>query len=173
MRKLILLVGLILSPPAAAESLSGTATIVDGDTVTIADRAVHLYGIDAPEMDQFCTDKKGKRFNCGHTAMRRLFLYIGADPLDCVVRAHRPDGSLAATCHVKSYFRRTENGATRGEKFDVALEMVLTGHAFADRQTTHAYAEAEEQARRRKMGLLAGQVTPPWEWRSRTRQDKK
>ena len=173
MRSFVLLIGLIFAHPAAAESLSGPATIVDGDTVTIAGTAVHLYGIDAPEMDQFCTDKKGKRFNCGHAAMRRLFLYIGADPLECMIRERHTDGSLSATCQVKSYFRRTENGATRGEKFDVALEMVLTGHAFADRQTTDAYAAAGEKAMQRKMGLLAGQIVPPWEWRSRAGNDKK
>ncbi len=167
MRNLVFIAVLLLGSAAAAETLSGKATIVDGDTVKIGETTVHLYGIDAPEMDQFCNDKKGNRYNCGHAAMRRLFLYIGADPLNCVVREHRKDGSVAATCQVKSYFRRTENGATRGELFDVALEMVLTGHAFADRTQAIDYDAAGESAQAKRLGLWSSTFELPWVWRAR------
>ena len=159
--------------PAAAETLSGQATIIDGDTVTVGETTIHLHGIDAPEMDQFCSDKKGKRFNCGHAAMRRLFLYIGADPLDCTIKAHNEDGSLAAICRVKSYFRNTENGATRGEQFDVALEMVLTGHALAARAQASDYTGAEGRARGKGMGFWSGRIEAPWKWRDHSKGVKK
>lgn len=165
MRRTLFLLCLLAAPPAAAEELTGVAELVDGDTVRIDGRRVDLFGIDAPEMDQSCTDRKGERFNCGHASMRRLFLYIGADPLRCTVRRHDPDGALAATCRVKSYFKRTENGATRGESFDVALEMVLTGHALADRAQGADYVAAEGRARKKRLGLWAGAFDPPWDWR--------
>ena len=149
---------------AAAETLTGKATVVDGDTVRIGDLAVNLYGIDAPELGQICTDQKGKQFNCGHASMRRLFLYIGGDPLDCKVKSRGTDGVLNATCRVISYFIHTENGATRGEKFDVALEMVLTGHAFAHPDTAD-YAVAEKKARHDLKGFWKGTFSLPWEWR--------
>jgi len=167
------LVLLFLSLPATAENLTGKATLVDGDTIEIGEQVIHLHGIDAPEMDQFCTDKKSKRFNCGHAAMRRLFLYIGVDPLDCTLRAKRDDGSLEASCLAKSYFRRTENGATRGEKFDVGLEMVLTGHAFAAPKNAERYREAESLAKRKKKGFWAGTFAFPWEWQKRSSSVKK
>ena len=66
------LVLLFLSLPATADNLTGKATLVDGDTIEIGEQVIHLYGIDAPEMDQFCTDKKSKRFNwraCCHAAV--------------------------------------------------------------------------------------------------------
>ena len=146
---------------------------MDGDTIEIDEQVIHLHGIDAPEMDQFCTDQKSKRFNCGHAAMRRLFLYIGADPLDCTLRAKRDDGSIEASCLAKSYFRRTENGATRGEKFDVGLEMVLTGHAFAAPKNAEHYREAESLAKRKKKGFWAGTFAFPWEWQKRSSSEKK
>ena len=154
---------------AAAETLMGKATVVDGDTVRISGHAVNLYGIDAPEMDQTCTDKKGKQFNCGHASMRRLFLYIGGDPLDCTVKSRGTDRVLNATCRVRSYFRHTENGATRGEMFDVALEMVLTGHAFAHPEITE-YALAEERAQNNLNGFWSGKFSPPWEWRRNSKK---
>lgn len=158
---------LSIAVPAAAESLVGQATIIDGDTVRIGNKTVQLHGIDAPEMDQFCIDKRGKRFNCGHASMRRLFLYIGADPLDCRVVSESPKGEIRAVCRVKSYFRRTENGATRGEKFDVALEMVLTGHAFATTGDIPAYEDAEEKARLARKGFWSGEFVRPSEWRAK------
>jgi endonuclease YncB( thermonuclease family) len=170
MRTFVLIAVLLLGSAAAAETLSGKAAIVDGDTVTIGGTTVHLYGIDAPEMDQFCKDKKGNRFNCGHAAMRRLFLYIGADPLNCIVRERWKDSSVAATCQVKSYFRRTENGATRGEMFDVALEMVLTGHAFPDRAQAIDYDAAGESAQAKRLGLWSSTFELPWEWRARRKR---
>ena len=173
MFRILLAILIAVTFPAAAETLSGQATIIDGDTVTVGETTIHLHGIDAPEMDQFCSDKKGKRFNCGHAAMRRLFLYIGADPLDCTIKARNEDGSLAAICRVKSYFRNTENGATRGEKFDVALEMVLTGHAFAVRAQASDYIGAEERAQGKGMGFWKGRIEPPWKWRDRTKDARK
>jgi endonuclease YncB( thermonuclease family) len=173
MHRLLLPVLLFFIFPAVAETLLGQATVVDGDTVRVGETTIHLHGIDAPEMDQFCSDKKDKRFNCGHAAMRRLFLYIGADPLGCTVKTRNEDGSVAAKCRVKSYFRHTENGATRGEKFDVALEMVLTGHAFAARAKASDYTGAEELARAKDMGFWSGRVEPPWKWRTRSNDTKK
>jgi endonuclease YncB( thermonuclease family) len=173
MHCLLLPILLFFTLPAVAESLSGQATIIDGDTVRVGETTIHLYGIDAPEMNQFCRDKKDKRFNCGHAAMRRLFLYIGADPLDCTIKAHNEDGSLAATCQVKSYFRQTENGASRGEKFDVSLEMVLTGYAFSTRAQASDYTGAEERARTKGMGFWSGRIEPPWEWRTQPKDAKK
>ena len=162
----VLILVLFAAAAAGAEPLNGVAEIVDGDAVRIAGRTVHLYGIDAPEMDQPCTDKKGKPYKCGHAAMRRLFLYVGADPLNCTIRQTVNDGSVLATCRVKSYFKHTENGATRGEMFDVALEMVLTGHALADRNQSPDYIEAEGRARMKRRGVWSGSFDPPSGWRS-------
>ena len=137
---------------AEAETLIGKAMVVDGDTVRIGDHAVNLYGIDAPEIGQICTDQKGKQFNCGR------------DPLDCTVKSRGTQGVLNATCRGISYFIHTENGATRGEKFDVALEMVLTGHAFAHPDIAD-YAVAEKKARHDLKGFWKGKFSLPWEWR--------
>jgi len=159
------LVTLFVACPLAAAELVGKATIIDGDTVEIDGKIIGIHGIDAPEMDQFCRDAMGKPFKCGHAAMRRLFLYIGADPLRCRLEGPATGERLAATCRVKSYFRNTENGATRGEMFDVGLEMVLTGHAFARRSESDIYVAAEKRARDRNLGFWKGEVTPPWIWR--------
>ena len=159
---------------AAAERLVGPAKVVSGDTLEVGGRVVRLHGIAAPRMDQSCRDGAGKIYKCGHAAMRRLFLYFGADPVRCKITdpgpearppPGRPPGHLVARCEVKSYFRKTRNGATRGEWFDVARELVLTGFVLADPQDGAAYALDETQARAAGDGLWAGTFENPWEWR--------
>ena len=46
--------------PAAAQGLSGRADIIDGDTLAIQGEParIRLYGIDAPEGKQTCSDTK-------------------------------------------------------------------------------------------------------------------
>ena len=163
---LITLIGL-LSHDIKADIISGKATIVDGDTVRINNETIHLWGIDAPEMDQLCSNHKGKRYNCGHAAMRRLFLYIGSDTLDCNIHLRNKDGTLSATCQVTSYFLMTEVGATRGEKINLALEMVLSGYAFAVKDSNTMYRLAEDKAKKDRKGFWSGNFELPWNWRLR------
>ena len=166
----IIALSLFFNTSASAEALHGKALIVDGDTVRIDDQTIHLYGIDAPELNQFCTDKKGTQFNCGQTSKRRLFLYVGGDPLDCTVVAKKKNDSVLGTCRVKSYFQYTENGAKKGDKFDVGLEMVLTGYAFNDRSYANAYDTAEKLAATNKNGFWSGKFEFPWIWRKQLKR---
>ena len=57
MRSLLLTLALLVPTPAVAQSLSGAAHIVDGDTLVIDETKIRLFGIDAPELDQSCTLK--------------------------------------------------------------------------------------------------------------------
>ncbi|MEO1018523.1 MAG: hypothetical protein AAFY56_12650 [Pseudomonadota bacterium] len=43
---------LVISPVAAAEKLSGTAPVIDGDTISVDATIIRLEGLDAPELAQ-------------------------------------------------------------------------------------------------------------------------
>jgi endonuclease YncB( thermonuclease family) len=53
------------------ESLSGQASVVDGDTIQIHGRRVRLFGIDAPEAVQAC-EANGREHRCGEAASHAL-----------------------------------------------------------------------------------------------------
>ena len=55
---------LFIALPATAGELTGSARIVDGDTIHIGKAKVRLHGIDAPEGKQTCA-ADGKEWPCG------------------------------------------------------------------------------------------------------------
>jgi endonuclease YncB( thermonuclease family) len=54
-----------LGHSAAASDLSGTARVIDGDTIAIGNTRIRLWGIDAPEREQTCFAKNGDIYECG------------------------------------------------------------------------------------------------------------
>ena len=53
---------------AVGAELAGTARVIDGDTISIADTRIRLWGIDAPEREQTCAGRNGDTYECGRDA---------------------------------------------------------------------------------------------------------
>jgi len=83
----ILLVLAVLSPrPACAlDVIEGPTRVIDGDTIEIDEERIRLWGIDAPELSQFCTED-GTRYPCGLDASQALRKRIDRQPVSCVRR---------------------------------------------------------------------------------------
>lgn len=144
------LIGLTQAAPAVAETISGTASVIDGDTVEIHGQRIRLFGLDAPEGRQPCT-RDGNPWRCGPAAANALADMIGHQPLTCDQRDIDRYGRIVAVCMVG------------GE--DVGQWMVREGWAMAYRQYSKAYIEDENAARAMRIGLWSGEFMPPWEWR--------
>jgi endonuclease YncB( thermonuclease family) len=132
--------------------------VIDGDTLQIDGHTVQLYGIDAPELGQYC-EHNGELWDCGVEAA--LFLQktvqFEGPPIECSPWGEEPaDGGSAelviGVCQV-------------GPKV-VGLTMVQNGYAMALPDSFPDYKEAEKQARQAKLGLWRGDFVPPWEWRA-------
>jgi hypothetical protein len=59
-----------LARPSVAD-VTGLATVIDGDTIVVADERIRLEGIDAPELHQTCT-AYGQQWACGRTSAEWL-----------------------------------------------------------------------------------------------------
>ena len=75
----------VISVPALAQQrdIFGPDEIVDGDTIVVNHIRIRLFGMDAPEFDQSCTDNDGKAYSCGHLAPVALKELIGGSPVSC------------------------------------------------------------------------------------------
>ena len=125
--------------------------VLDGDSLVLDGRAINLYGIDAPELDQLCGTPK-KRYRCGRVARAELEqIFIGADQILCEDKNGGTDGTSKAVCLVMG--------------LDVNAEMVRRGQALADRYEAFIYTDEEDEARGAVRGLWAKPFVPPWEWR--------
>ncbi len=60
----------LLATPALAD-VTGTATVIDGDTIEVHGQRIRLHGIDAPESRQLCR-LDGTPWQCGKDAADAL-----------------------------------------------------------------------------------------------------
>jgi endonuclease YncB( thermonuclease family) len=136
-----------------AETISGPAQLLDGDTLRIEGVRIRLNGIDAPETDQTCLDRKGHRWACGIEARDALSRFIAGRSVSCAVSGADVYGRKLATC------------SAGGENLNVRL--VREGRALAYRKYSLQYVADEEAAHAAGRGLWAGAFIAPWDWRHR------
>ena len=139
----------------AADEVKGTARTVDADIILVGKQRVILYGIDAPDRDQFC--QVGELlWGCWDAAKGALDQLMGSNEVTCTLTDERPDpfGRRWGTCMV-------------GDK-DLSAEMVRAGMARAFVPQTEQYLPLEEEAKAAGAGVFqpGAVVDLPWEWRA-------
>lgn len=144
--------------PAAQNELIGRASIIDGDTITVAGQSVRFNGIDAPESQQRCTNGSGASYACGRVAANALDKFLaGSRPTRCAFVEWDQYGRFVGDCY-------------RADGESVARWLVRNGHAVDwARYSGGAYAADQAAASEQRIGLWAGEFQPPWEWRAERR----
>src|SRR5262249_32654764 len=91
-----------LSSSALAADLSGTARVIDGDTIVIGDTHIRLWGIDAPERQQTCRSKTGDVYECGRDSAAVLRELTRDRAIQCQARDRDQYGRVVAVCRTES-----------------------------------------------------------------------
>jgi endonuclease YncB( thermonuclease family) len=151
---IIFALAIFLPRLAHAETVEGAARIVDGDTLEIKDQKIRLWGIDAPEPAQRCTEG-GAPYPCGLDASRALAKQLGRKPVSCTRRDTDRYGRMVAVCSV--------------EGMDISKWMVTEGQAIAFRKYSLDYVAEEGRAKAAKIGIWASEFQDPSAFRRQSR----
>ena len=135
------------SAVAAPERLSGSAYVIDGDTLVIHGVHVRLFGVDAFEHDQTCG-----RFACGERALSVMRGLSQATVVTCEKQDTDPYGRTVAIC-------------TTAAGLDLGREMVRRGLAVDYRHFSMRYMKDEDYARTHRLGAWAYGFDSPLDWR--------
>ena len=136
-------------------AISGSVTITrisDGDSLRSGKLRIRLFGIDAPEKQQQCTDADGAKWDCGTAAQKALTALVASAPqLQCDLIDVDRYGRVVMRCFAG--------------KTDLGAALVRAGLALAYRQYSSIYSADEDSAKTAKLGMWAGAFTAPWAWR--------
>ena len=126
---------------------------IDGDTLIFKGITVRLQGIDAPESGQSCRNGQGRPYPCGSIATAALKLMLAAGGVRCDLQPNTGRyGRKIGVCYAS-------------DGTDINGWMVRQGFAVAYRNYSKRYIDAEEAAKKAKIGLWHGEFILPWKWR--------
>ena len=80
-------------------TLSGVHAVIDGDTIRLAGRVVHIFGIDAPASAQKCR-YSGKPYPCGAMATARKAHFKVGHNVECKGEDNLPSGEILGNCRL-------------------------------------------------------------------------
>jgi len=141
---------LLLCPFGGAAS----QTAIDGDTIALLGVRYRLWGIDAAESKQRCSDG----WPAGLEASAHLRSLMVGRSISCEPKTKDRYGRTVAVC--------------RADGQDLGAAMVRAGMAWAFTRYSRDYVGLEEQAKMQGLGVHARDCAAAWEWRARNRGDQ-
>jgi len=144
---LLAVVAGLLQPQFPA--ISGSARPSDGDSFRMDDERIRLLDIDAPELDQTCTDAGGADWPCGSAARDAMARLLQSGPVECQPQDRDQYGRILARCTLAGR--------------DLAAAIVSQGLAVA----SGGYHDEEREARAARRGIWQGTFQSPRAWRDR------
>lgn len=130
--------------------IEGSAAVIDGDTLTVGDRLITLFGADAPEVAQICAAQLSG-WRCGEKARDRLTTLVDGKRLRCVGQIQAGDAA-SSICS-------TADGV------DPADVLVQEGLAVVPKAVSTRYVAQESEARLGRRGVWVGSFELPWDFR--------
>ena len=149
--KFILLIFLFSVPFSIYASEDGIYRAIDGDTIAVGSEKIRLLGIDAPELNQNCYDKKGRGWSCGESAKSFLEGLMIGKSINCEI-------------HSKDKYKRSL-GVCFGDKINLNREIVKAGYAVAYVRYSNMFKAEETIAKESRIGVWRGSFELPEDYR--------
>ena len=162
MRTFLAALLMALSVPAAASAAesAGTATVIDGRTLTIGGVRYRLFGIDVPDLGQTC-ERFGRAYPCGLVARTALMDLVAGARVSC-----RPVSGARAKLAGRTDAQGRTVAVCQATGVDLSWNMVHTGWALPEpTYGARYYGRIRTAAKARRSGLWKGAFVEPWRWR--------
>ena len=140
------------NPLDAYPKISGSANFLSANVLYINGRYVKLFGVDAPDIDQICSDSFEASYNCGEEAVSWIRNWIDNNYIDCYLLKISPNEQDLATCIWGEY--------------DIGAALVGSGWGIANRKESDIYVPYQVKAQSEKSGLWQGTFYLPEDWRN-------
>ncbi|QOZ26487.1 thermonuclease family protein [Bradyrhizobium sp. CCBAU 51753] len=151
-----LLTTLLLTCLTAPPGLAASAVIKDAGTVQLGNTTYRLDGIDAPPLDQLCTDEHADVWSCGIEARDQLTKLIGGKPVRC--------DDIGADPSSKK--RRLGVCKIEGDPTSLSQLLIQKGYALnLEASATGRFKPDEGAARDNRAGLWKGCFVAPHDFR--------
>jgi endonuclease YncB( thermonuclease family)/flagellar motor protein MotB len=141
----------VVESPASESVITGSASIVDADTIEISGKRIRIWGVDAIENGQLCTTND-QIWDCAKDAASALNAHLTGQTVVCSPVSHDPVGRVVAKCTV---------GAGDLGEWLVGAGLALDYPEYSK----GAYASDELKAKAQTLGVWRSTFIPPWEWR--------
>ena len=138
----------------SAITITGRATVTDGDSLRINGQKIRLWAIDAPELRQTC-QRSLASWPCGTEALAALSDHIDNQAVSCRREDVDRYSRIVAECYIS--------------KLSLNEWLVENGWALAYRRYSTKFVEAEDHARSQQLGMWQGEFIDPWDWRRQQR----
>ncbi len=148
----VLLFLMLLCGPAFAD-VSGPLRVIDGDTFDVGGERIRLFGVDAPEHGQPCTQPNGSIMDCGEWVSDQIAAQFEGRQTVCIGRERDRYDRLVATCTI--------------EGVDLGREIVASGLARAFLFYSEDYAADEKSAAVAGRGIWQFTLASPASYRAR------
>lgn len=135
--------------------LRGIARVINANTLLVNGYYIHLYGIDSPELSQYCANAQGRSYRCGVEAANWLKGWINGYTLDCNILQENANRHVIGKCALGPY--------------DIGAALINAGWAVSVKGVDD-YKKAETFAKKEKRGLWSGSFYMPWVWRAQLQQ---
>ena len=143
---------LALSAAPLLADPAGALRVIDGDTFDIGGERVRLFGVDAPERDQPCTDSREEPWPCGAWVTAQVDALYGGAQAACT------------TLDIDRYQRPVVRCSIGGR--DLGQMLVADGLATAYREYSWDYDLDEKSAQLAAIGIWSGGMQPPAAFRA-------
>lgn len=137
--------------PRSFPAIYSNVKVSSADTLIINGRYFRLFGIDAPEINQTCSDYLKRPYQCGQEAASWLRSWLQDNEIECRVMQQDDKGNMVGVCFIGQY--------------DIGAALVNAGWAVVYGKHSDIYIPYQNQARINSNGLWQGDFYMPWDWR--------